>query len=412
MLPLDFLWDEEKTRKLFKTHLILFIIGGIVASIYTFLLPSNIPYRLAVILIPIIFTLSCVIYYLLLPKPNPGFRLLLFTLEAQLAASIFMALTGGFLGIVQFAPFMFILFAVFELGTTSTLILGIFSIVTFVGVFIWGLNFNPYPELSQDFFYYLGSYMLIVVIERNIGKELSIQFEAKRKLEQVDDLKNQFITLTSHYLRTPLTIIKGFVYNLENTSAKTQQTTNLKDVEETIHNLESLIENLLMISSIEKGQTKISPHPADLNQLLLKIVENFKQKALEHKILLELKNPQPSPIFSFDPSKVNTAISNLVENAVEYNRVGGRVEISSQLQGSQVIVRVSDSGAGIKRDNLNNLFSPFSKGSMNEVLNFSHPGVGLSLYITKLIIEAHKGKISAYSEEGKGSVFTITLPIK
>ena len=404
-MSLDFLWDEEKTRKLFKTHLILFMIGGIVASIYTLLLPTNTPYRIVLMLIPIIISFSCLIYFLLLPKPNPGFRLLIFTLEAQLAAAIFMAVTGGFSGIVQFAPYMFILFAVFELGTTSTLILGIFSIFTFIGIFLWSLIMNPYPGLPQEFFYYVGSYCLIVVIERNIGKELSLQFEAKKRLEQIDDVKNQFITLTSHYLRTPLTIIKGFVSKMKDTS-------DVKSVEETIHSMEALIENLLMISSIEQGHTTINPISSDLNQLLKDIILSFQQKAINHKLTLTLKSPDLISNFIFDPAKLKNAISNLVENAIEYNKIGGIVEISSEVIKNQVIIKVADSGIGIKKDNLNSLFSPFSKGSMNEVLNFSHPGVGLSLYITKLIIDAHKGKISVYSEEDKGSIFTITLPIK
>ena len=129
---IEFLWDEDKTRRLFKSHVILFLIGGVVATLFTLILPGDTPYHSGIIGIPFIFTLTSVLYLFLLPRPNPGFRFLLFTFESQLAVSIFMALTGGFLGIVQFAPYMFLLFAVFELGTQSTLILGSFSILTFM----------------------------------------------------------------------------------------------------------------------------------------------------------------------------------------------------------------------------------------------------------------------------------------
>lgn len=150
-MKLEFLWDEDKTRTLFKTHLVLFLIGGIVASIYTLLLPPNTQYRLVVILVPVLFTISCLFYLLLLERPRPGIRFLIFTLEAQFAAAIFMAVTGGFLGIVQFAPYMFLLFAVFELGTVSTLILGGFSILTFLGVLVFSLITNPDSTVWNNF---------------------------------------------------------------------------------------------------------------------------------------------------------------------------------------------------------------------------------------------------------------------
>lgn len=410
-MKLEFLWDEEKTRKLFKTHLILFLIGGMVASIYAFILPPDIPYRPVVLLIPTTFTLSCLLYLLFLSRPNPGIRFLLFTLEAQLAAAVFMAVTGGFLGIVEFAPYMFLLFAVFELGAQATLILGTFSILTFIGVLYWNLGSGE-VNILQDFFYYIGSYILIVMIEHNIGKELSLQFEAKKKLEQIDDLKNQFIMLTSHYLRTPLTVIKGFVSQQEQLDLDQGQRAGLLQVSANVHSLESLIEKLLTISSIEKGQAKISLLPSNLNTLLATVISELDPQAKQQKInIFYQPSPQPIPQFLFDPVKLKEVLASLVDNAIKYNKPEGSVTISTFIREKLAIIQITDTGQGIKKDYLEHLFSPFYRGSSEATLDFSKPGMGLSLYLAKLIVEAHGGKIDVQTTEGVGSTFTIALPL-
>lgn len=411
-MKLEFLWEEEKTRTLFKTHLLLFLVGGAIATTYTLILPSSTPYYPIIVAIPAIFTISTTIYLLLLSKPNPGLRFLIFALESQLAASIFMALTGGFLGIVQFAPYMFLLFAVFELGSQATLILGVFSILTFIGILLWNLSTGMEANILQHFFYFVGSYILILVIENNIGKELSIQFEAKKKLEQIDDLKNQFITLTSHYLRTPLTIIKWFVNEMEESQLNSRQQADIQKVDIAIGELGNLIEKLLMISSIEKGQAKVSLIPSDINPLITGVVTELQPQAALQQILLTYAPPvQPIPRFSFDPVKIKEVLSSLIDNSLKYNKPGGSAAVSMTLLNNQVLIRVVDTGQGISKDRLQTLFSSFNRGSIAKALEMNKPGLGLSLSIAKLIIEAHKGKISVISEEGKGSTFTISLPL-
>lgn len=412
-MKLEFLWDEEKTRKLFKTHLILFLIGGVIASIYAFILPSTIPYRPIVLTVPTSFTVSCLIYLWLLPRPNPGLRFLLFTLEAQLMASIFMAVTGGFLGIVQFAPYMFLLFALFELGTQATLILAGFSLLTFIGVLVWILIKHLDPNVLQNFFYFAGSYLLIVVIEHNIGKELSLQFEARRKLEQIDDLKNQFITLASHYLRTPITVFKYFLGNMEKIDLTEQQRNNLVNAKVVLFGLENLIEKFLLISSIEKGQTKVTLTNGSLDQFIVKVIQALQPEAEKSQVnLFYQPPPQPLPEVYFDAVKLKEVFMSIIDNAIKYNHPKGSAKVILKLAGKWIVIQVMDTGQGIGTAHLKNLFAPFNKGSLAEVLNFDKPGFGLSLYLAKLIIEAHGGKITAESAEGQGSTFTIYLPLK
>jgi signal transduction histidine kinase len=240
-----------------------------------------------------------------------------------------------------------------------------------------------------------------------------LQFEAKRKLEQVDSLKNQFLSLTSHYLRTPLTVIKSFVYELKESPMNENQKVQLQQVEVNVSNLENLIEKMLTITSIEKGQAKVSLIPEDLNRMLSAIIMEYQLQAhTQHLSLIYQPPPSPLPQFAFDSVKLKEAISSLIDNAIKYNHLGGLVTVSTAADNKQIVIRVADNGQGIKADHLKNLFTPFNRGEMSEVLNFDKPGIGLSLYLAKLIIEAHGGRISAQSAEGKGSVFTVVLPIK
>ena len=399
-MKLQFLWDEEKTRKLFRTHLILFTVGGVMASAYTLLLPPGTPYHLYVTLIPIIFTLSCGFYLLTLKKPNPYIKFLIFTLEGQLAASIFMALTGGFLGIVQFAPYMFLLFAVFELGVDSTVVLGVFSVLTFLGILAFSLIHNQFDVL-QNFFYYVGSYILIVVVERNIGKELSIQFEAKKKLEEVDDLKNQFITLASHYLRTPLTVIKGVSSMMNNPMLK-----------DSVKQLELLTEKLLAIAEIEKGRTKIFETEGDMRSFLESMVMEFQVEALRSQVTLQFRSAASNVRMKFDAIKLKEAIGQLIDNSIRYNKPGGLSTVSLSELDKRVLIEIKDTGRGIEKEQLGKLFTTFNRGGFDKSLEMSGAGqgMGLSLYLSKLIIEAHGGTISVVSEINQGTSVSVILP--
>lgn len=412
MTEIQFLWDEEKTRKLFKTHLILFTIGGILASIYTFFLPPNIPYHSTIIAVPILFTLSCFIYFFLLNKVHPGYLLLFFTLEAQAAAAIFMAVTGGFLGIVQFAPFMFLVFAVFELGADATFILGVFSVITFLGILIWSLLYNPTVSVFQQMFYYVGSYILILIVERNIGKEISLQFQARKKLEQIDDLKNQFMTLSSHYLRTPLTVIKAYTQDLAKTALGSSQKADIEAINTNVKELELLIEKMLIISAVERGQVQITAVLSNMNLLIDGLVKEFQPHASKKGIMIHFKHPDtPIPDFYFDNLKLKQVIANIIDNAIQYNKDSGTVGVTLSLEGSIVTMKISDTGVGISRDHLSSLFTTFNRGGLDKAMRADVEGTGLGLYLAKLIIEAHKGRIYVNSQEGQGTIVVINLPL-
>src|SRR3989338_5836605 len=339
-MKLSFLWDEDKTRRLFRTHLILFTIGAFVGFLYSLILVTDTPHRTILVAVPLIFLISIPFYLLTINRPNPGIRFLIFSLQSQLAASIFMAVSWGFLGIVQFAPYMFLVFTLFELGPTSAVILGIFSAITFVAIYIWTSMIQVQPNALADFLYYSISYVLIVVIARNLGNEISVQFEASRRIGQVDDLKNQFLAVTSHYLRTPISVIKGSVEEMSKQALSSDAKVDIENIKTSTAKLEALVEKFLKVSSIEKGQISITKWPGDLNNLLITIV-NVLQPLAKAKSVTLIYQPAPPLNFPFDPVNLKEALVSVIDNAIKFNRPGGQVIISLTRDKDNAIIQIA-----------------------------------------------------------------------
>jgi signal transduction histidine kinase len=409
-MTIKFLWDEEKTRHLYRTTLIVITAGAVVGQIFTLLLPANLRYHSVILIIPAIFIATLVPHWLLLSKPHPGVRLWLLLLGTQIMTTIFMALTGGLLGIVQFAPFLLVIFCVVELGIGPTILLGISSLITFVFVVIYTYFNFPQPSLLANSFYYIASYLSVMVLSRTIGQEISIQYEARKKLEEVDDLKNQFITLASHYFRTPITKIKYAFIELEKTSLNDTQLTLVQPLNGSVSELEGIIEKLLAISYIQKGSIKISKIPANVYSLIGVVVQDLTPVAKDQQITITYQPPTEPYEAEIDPSLIKNVLSNLVTNAIIYNKPGGSVAIQCQAMDDHLTISVSDTGQGIPADQLDTLFTSFNRGSLAKALESDKPGTGLGLYLAKLITDAHQGTISVASEVGKGSTFTLVLP--
>lgn len=412
-MKLEFLWDEEKIRQLHKFQLLTYFLATIFALIYGISLPAGVGGKEATILIPAIAVPIFLFNYLSLPQPHQGVRSLFTTIFAQIAASIYMASTEGFSSVIQFAPYVFLFTTVFQLGSTAALILAAVSVMSFLYVLFAQLILNPLPTTIPNGIFYIATYILATMIIKNVGHEISLQFQARRKLEQVDDLKNQFITLTSHYLRTPLTVTKSLLSKLN--FLVTDQTQNhlIKEIKTSVGNLDFIVEKFLLISSIEKGLINISPALGDINQLIISAVDEYKAKALEQKINLIYQPPTiPVEKFKFDSLKIKEVLLSLIDNGIKFNKPGGKVTVVLTSQMGKIRVDVADNGIGISKDHLETLFSVFNRGKMENTLTFNRPGMGLSLYLVKLIVEAHEGKIEASSKEGTGSTFSIVLPRK
>jgi signal transduction histidine kinase len=411
-IKLEFLWDEERLKALHKRFLILIFLAGVFPGIiYPFLSGTSGFFQFLALTGPILLGIICWIGLKNIQKPNQGIRFLVSIILTQLAAVIYMAGTGNFQSVINFVPFAILLETQFELGSIAALILSGFSLLAFLGLFLWSLYIIADPNALEKAFFFIAAYVIMMIFTHNLGKEVSFQLEAKKKLEQVDDLKNQFVMLSSHYLRTPLTVINSLLneLSLRLTGAEDQQ--SIDKIKANVSRLNNLTEKLLTISEIEKGKAKIVKLMGDITQVITQAMTKYYSVAKEQQIdLVFIPAGVEIERFAFDRIKIENVLLALLDNAIKYNKAGGSVKVILQNGPGQVRVDVSDTGVGISKQHLDTLFSTFNRGTIENTLTMEKPGMGLSLYLTKLIVEAHGGEIFVTSNEGQGSNFTVILP--
>ncbi len=246
-----------------------------------------------------------------------------------------------------------------------------------------------------------------------LTKELGI---ANEELKRLDRAKSEFLSLASHQLRAPLTVIKGYVsLAIEGTlgplSEKTKE--SLEKVFFSTGQLVKLVSDLLDLSRIESGRIQYQKVPADLTALVNRIIEEMRPRAEAKKLALRFENKIGVPCtFIFDPDKIREIVINLVDNALKYSDHGSifvQQEYRESPQGRMVRLMVRDEGLGIKRDDIPGLFTKFTR---TEEARLSDPsGLGIGLYFVKRVVEDHGGK--AWVESGgigRGSTFFIELP--
>jgi signal transduction histidine kinase len=229
---------------------------------------------------------------------------------------------------------------------------------------------------------------------------------------ELERMKLDFVSMAEHVLRTPITIIRGYISRLleERTTAKLDDTeiNYLNQAFLGTSDLLSLVEDLLNITGFRKGLVKINPTGIDIEGLVSKVVSEFKLVAADKGLQIVFIPPiYKLPLVKADISKLKIVIQNLIENAIKYTKEG-KIEIVLVNKETEVEVRIKDTGKGIPQEYIDQLFSKFYR--VKKALEMDY-GMGLGLYISRKIVDAHGGKIWVESEEGKGSTFHFTLPV-
>jgi PAS domain S-box-containing protein len=231
------------------------------------------------------------------------------------------------------------------------------------------------------------------------------------KERQLEEMKVDFVSMAAHELRTPLTAIRGYTSLLQMHYA-TQLDAPAKELLTRLlvstTNLTNLIDNLLSVSRIERNNLTVETKPLDLSIIAKDIFTSFEQQAQTKKQHFTLNIPTKLPLVMADPFRIGQVFINLIGNALNYTPEGGAVIVSIFDKASYLEISVQDTGEGIPKDALPRLFTKFFRVSGS--LEQGSKGTGLGLYITKSIIELHKGKIWAESILGKGSTFSFTIP--
>lgn len=254
----------------------------------------------------------------------------------------------------------------------------------------------------------LISKQVAIVVERSrLYERLR---SANEKLEQMNHLKNEFISMVSHELRTPLTTIKGFVsivLNEETGPLNDQQRRFLETSDRAIDRLTLLVSDLLDISRIEAGQIKMQLRPIHLRDVVQRTAAAFAPQFKSQNITLTIKLPDSLPAVLADPDRVSQVLDNLISNALKFTSQGG-VTVSAADKGDFVMVSVKDTGGGIARVEQDKIFEKFYQIKVGNA--YPSKGTGLGLAIVRSIVESHRGKVWVESELGKGSDFRFMLP--
>ncbi len=225
--------------------------------------------------------------------------------------------------------------------------------------------------------------------------------EAQRRLQE-------FISLVAHELRGPLTTIKGYVQLLESDGSITAEIRQraLDRIDGETNRLNGLVEDLLDASRIGAGHFQINRSAMDLTGLAREVAAERQATTTRHSLVIEA--PSEPIVGNWDRRRLKQALDNLVDNAIKYSPAGGDVTIRISRLDHEVMASVSDQGIGIAPEAIPVLFQPYSRAYQAQTVK----GVGLGLYITKGIIEAHGGRIWVESQLGKGSTFYFTLPLR
>ena len=239
---------------------------------------------------------------------------------------------------------------------------------------------------------------------------------ANVRLKEVDKLKDEFVSLASHELRTPMTVIKSYIFMLlhkENGNLTEVQKKYLTRTFSTTERLINLVNDMLNVSRIESGKLTIEPVPADIVKLVSDVVTEMQTRAVEMGINLVYTAPQISLISNVDTNRIKEVIINLIGNSLKFTPKDGSIIVTvSKNKEGFALIEVKDTGRGISSTDMTKLFIKFSMIGTNNLTKDRGQGTGLGLYLSKSLVELHGGRIWVNSAgENLGSTFSFTLPL-
>lgn len=308
------------------------------------------------------------------------------------------------------------------LGIKTSLAFPIIAKEKILGSLIFSLSKDK-EQISQEEWSVLDSFVGAVGIAldnallfkslNDITEQLRV---ANEKLKALDKLKDEFVSLASHELRTPMTVIKSYIWLL--LEGKVGQITDkqkeyLNRTYTSTNRLIDMVNDMLNISRIESGRFTIDPKPMSMRSLLQEVAGEMQSRAAEQGLHLVYNAPIGElPQVMADSDKIKQVLINLIGNSLKFTPKDGTITISAEVKEGSILTRVQDNGIGIKPADMEKLFKKFNMLGGETLTKQAGQGSGLGLYLSKSLIELHKGRIWVESEgEGKGSTFSFALPI-
>jgi two-component system phosphate regulon sensor histidine kinase PhoR len=279
-----------------------------------------------------------------------------------------------------------------------------FSVWIFDTYYLWLPIGSPLAMLVLIWVMYLGYQALRIEQAHN-----RLQQE-QRYISELEQLKNNFVSLISHDLKTPIAKIQAVIDRLILQNSLPNETqidfANLKIYAE---ELNRYIQSILKVLRVESKDFKIHTETADINGVIVNAVERMQPLAKSKNIQINLKL-EPIFLIEFDVTLITEVILNIIENAIKYTpENGGQILVQTIETDTEVLVSITDTGEGISTEDQVHIWKKFVRGKNQELKT---KGSGLGLYLVKYFIELHGGKITLKSELGKGTTFDISLPIE
>ena len=242
---------------------------------------------------------------------------------------------------------------------------------------------------------------------RDVVDKLNARLDA---LASAEKQQNQFIADVSHELRTPLTVLRGSLeVALEEDRPAEEYREAIGNALLEIRHLTRISQNLLFLTRGESGRVTLSFANLELGRFAAETVRELAPLAADRGITLTVSEPG-APVYVFaDAGRLQQVLHNLLENSMRYTETGGRIEVGVAAAPGEALLSVSDTGLGIPESDLPYVFERFFRSKSSR---HAYPGgSGLGLSIVRWIVEAHKGRVTVESEVGKGSTFTVHLPV-
>lgn len=231
------------------------------------------------------------------------------------------------------------------------------------------------------------------------------------QLQEIDKVKSEFMMITSHNLRTPLTIINGYLENMNLVMGNADKLMEaLTRIGSSVKRLEIFAEDVLTISRLELGGGEFKSDVIELKTFMDRIDKEFRPTAdlKDIKFVTDIQDGETQ--LQISVPYIHSALWNILDNAAKFTKEHGTIKLSTKREDDTVQIAVSDSGIGISANELPKLFTKFHRGT--STLTYDFEGTGIGLYASKVMVEKHGGRITAISQEGVGSTFTIHLPLQ
>lgn len=230
--------------------------------------------------------------------------------------------------------------------------------------------------------------------------------------KQVDRVKNEFLSLAAHQLRTPLSAVSWFAEMLISGDAgelNKEQKEFLDNIYQSVHRMTDLVNDLLSLSRLELGRIVIKPELSDLNMLLNDVLKDLNDKIVAKRQTIIVNNEKNLPEILVDRNLIRVVYLNLLSNSLKYSPPEGKITVSIAREGEDIISKIEDSGYGIPENEQSKLFQRFFRAS--NIMQKVSEGTGLGLYLVKVILNASGGRIWFESVEDKGTTFWFSLPV-